>query len=413
MNHAICFMNRCCVYCTLPNHWTLNEVHYDSEWFVAEIRRISIKPKRFRSKHHNSPRPLNTGDNGSQLYFTKAQDLMENLIGSNDDLEFQVVSEISKGLLWKALECEDSKTNTIVSATLAYMAALNFAASEYQIVRDLCSRVIMNEKPKKEDKEILNAGCLLYIEDISIIIGFYLIIGKTNYSLYYTKRHFFLDLRLSPEVFAYYLTISSIERKARAYGINQICQTPTFPLDAILITITNRKFSRIPTRKGRVLRVYQRTDALNSLEVLNGSRLKNKDDIIQLLKEFSLQNLMLFYNAICKDFDIQCSTVDCYRAAYLYQRRKYPEILDLCERILNKPDLQCDLKEFAFANVIVLPPISLFFRQRHPMFAWISHTCSRIYRLRMKIWRKLKLVKYRRSRTFLTERFSPTVFHFS
>ena len=68
-----------------------------------------------------------------------------------------------------------------------------------------------------------------------------------------------------------------------------------------------------------------------------------------------------FYSVIRKDFGIQCNTVDCYRALYLYKCRQYDEVLHLCERILHEPDLQSDLKEFAFANVLLLPPLDSFF----------------------------------------------------
>lgn len=44
---------------------------------------------------------------------------------------------MSKDLLKKALRCEDSKTYSIASPTLAYTAALHFAASEYQIAIDI------------------------------------------------------------------------------------------------------------------------------------------------------------------------------------------------------------------------------------------------------------------------------------
>src|SRR6218665_3109813 len=124
---------------------------------------------------------------------------MENLTGSNDDLEFKIVSEISKALLIEALECKDSKRNDIVRSTLAYFAALYFAASEYQVATGLCSRVIMNEKLENEETETLNAGCLLYFDDIIKIIGFYRIFKKaTEEPLEHTKRQLiFLTFVLS------------------------------------------------------------------------------------------------------------------------------------------------------------------------------------------------------------------------
>lgn len=128
---------------------------------------------------------------------------MESLTGSNDSTEFQVLSEIVKKLLCRALECEGYNENAIARVTLSYLASLHFATSEYKISIDLSSRVILNEKFEIEETETLNAGCLLYNEDIAIIIGFYFIFRKaTNASLQYTRRQIFLDLRITPKVFA-------------------------------------------------------------------------------------------------------------------------------------------------------------------------------------------------------------------
>ena len=77
--------------------------------------------------------------------------------------------------------------------------------------------------------------------------------------------------------------------------------------------------------------------------------------------EIALENVAYFYNAIHKDFGIQCNTADCYRALYLYKRRLYNELLNLCEQILLAPDLRSDLGKFSYANVLVLPPLDNFF----------------------------------------------------
>lgn len=128
---------------------------------------------------------------------------MENLNESNDDLEFQLLREVSKGLLMRVLEGEDYESNKMAKASLAYMAALHFATSENHIAIDLSWIVIMDEYCEKEDNDTLNAGCMLYIEDIAIIIDFYLIFMKTREaSLHYTRRQFLVDLRLTPELTA-------------------------------------------------------------------------------------------------------------------------------------------------------------------------------------------------------------------
>src|SRR6218665_639615 len=61
----------------------VSELQCDSDWFLEVVRHVLNKPKPFRSMYHNLPRPSKkAGAHESQLYFLKAQDLMENLIGS-------------------------------------------------------------------------------------------------------------------------------------------------------------------------------------------------------------------------------------------------------------------------------------------------------------------------------------------
>jgi len=154
-------------------------VDYCSKDFLEIISRTLTKPVRFRSKHHIYRRSLNTGVTEGLLCLIEAQILMENLIEPSEYLEFQVLSEMSKGLLIKALECDEYTRNSIARVPLAYLAAFHFATSDYHVAVDLSSRVFINECCEKEETETLNAGCLLYIEDISIIIGFYLIFRES------------------------------------------------------------------------------------------------------------------------------------------------------------------------------------------------------------------------------------------
>src|SRR6218665_1766646 len=158
-----------------------NELLYP--FFVEIIREISIKPKSVICRHHNIPYRSGVAfiyDSESQFYFRKAEDLMENLTGSNGDGEFKVVSEIAKLALIQVFQCEDSNRNNFERSTLAYLAALHFAASEYQVATGLCSRVIMDEKLENEETETLNAGCLLYIDGIIEIIGFNRVFNKAT-----------------------------------------------------------------------------------------------------------------------------------------------------------------------------------------------------------------------------------------
>src|SRR5688572_16046709 len=135
----------------------------------------------------------------------------------------------------------------------------------------------------------------------------------------------------------------------------------TFVFDEILMNITNWRSSGISKRADRVLRVYQITNPINKPKVINKSSLINEEDVVHLFMEYSLENITSVYNTISKGFGIRCNTADCYRAAYLYNCLNYPEVLHLCERILEEPDLRSDLKERVFANVIVMSPLDTYF----------------------------------------------------
>ena len=128
--------------------------------------------------------------------------------------------------------------------------------------------------------------------------------------------------------------------------------------------------------------VYRRPDTLTETEASDVNPLVDKatkETVIDALMEYALENMILFYHVIRKDFGIQCNTADCYRALYLYKCRQYDQVFDLCERILHEPDLQRDLKEFSFANVLLLPPLETYFDRDlqsllgfHTLFYYLS-----------------------------------------
>src|SRR6218665_1551751 len=96
--------------------------HFDAVWFFKLIRTVSKKAKPIRSKHHSLPRQFDDDVAGSQFLFLKAQELMETLTGSSDELEFQAMSEISKGIIMKALHYKDHNRNSIARVSLSYLA---------------------------------------------------------------------------------------------------------------------------------------------------------------------------------------------------------------------------------------------------------------------------------------------------
>ena len=360
------------------------EISWDSNLFVEFVNAISIQPKNVRSQYHNFPKAYNAQSNHVELL--RAQDLMQNLTGSNSRSEYQLLCLMSKQILIKALENDGSTSNGIASAALVYLAALHFATSEYETAKRLSLTVLVHQTSQK-DKETLNAGCLLFIDDVVRIVGLCVLHKKiTDNNLHYINRRLYLDLRLSPEVFAHYLTVLSAERIYKHFDFSYDLPDSAFPMDEYLKALLKPKYvvSMKPGTHFNAARqiVYRRPDSLTETEASDVNPLvvkETEETVIDVLMEYALENMILFYHVIRKDFGIQCNTADCYRALYLYKCRQYDQVLDLCERILHEPDLQRDLKEFSFANVLLLPPLDSYFDRDlqsllgfHTLFYYLS-----------------------------------------
>src|SRR6218665_420927 len=289
--------------------------------------------------------------------------LMEYLRGLNSHSEFQLVCIMSKELLRRTLEGDGS--NGVTTAALVYLAALHFASSEYQEAIRLCSAVLVDRTPEEEN-ETLNAGCLLFIDDVARIVGLCVLHKKiTDINLHWIGKRLYLDLRLSPKVFAHYLTVLSCKRGSKHLYVGSYLNDSTFPMDNNVKALIKPNFiakmklgaKRIDARQI----VYRRIDFSTESKAATTNLSIVKETVIDLLMEIALENMTSFYSVILKDFGIRCNTVDCYHALYFYKCLLYDEVLHLCEIILNEPDLHSDLEGISFANVSVIPPLNSFF----------------------------------------------------
>src|SRR6218665_3919722 len=120
------------------------------------------------------------------------------------------------------------------SSSFAYMAAIHYATSEYQEARRLCLAILMDQI-STEDKEKLNAGCLLFIDDVARIVGLCVLQKRiTEDNLHHTNRRLYLDLRLSPEVFAQCLLVSSADRMSRQSDFYHDLSDSSFSMDVYM-----------------------------------------------------------------------------------------------------------------------------------------------------------------------------------
>src|SRR6218665_2359872 len=400
------------------------EITWDGSLFVESLNAFSMQPKIVRSKYHNFPKACPVKISRFHFHFRSAKFLMENLTGSNSRPEFKLLSLVTKEFLRKALEhddatlisngsvsaallhlaaseCDDSQSSGIVPSALACLAALHFASSEYHEAARLCSAVFMGQT-SKEDKESLNAGCLLFIDDVARIVGLCLLQKKiTENNLYYANRRLYLDLRLSPEVFAQYiLVLSAVRMPKQSLYYNDLSDS-SFPMDVNLKALIKPKciFSMNSAVQSNALRqiAYRRPNSLTETEASSMNISTFKERVLDALVEYGLENITIFYNVIRKDFGVNCNTADCYRALFLYTCRQYYQVLSLCERILKDSDLEKKLQGASFANVLLLPPLDTFFEKDvqsllgfHTLFHYLSPLNDDLGKIELAVESKFK-----------------------
>ena len=204
------------------------KILWDGSLCVETVNAISMKPSITRCVYHNFPRACTAPSSRSPLLCS--QNLMENLTGSNNRSEFQLISLMTKQFLIKALKHSGIISNEVVPAALAYLAAIYFPTSEYEEATSLCSAVLMDQTPQ-EDKETLNARCLLFFDDIAIIVGLCVLQKHIiENSLHYINKRLYLDLRLSPEAFAQYVCVLFAEKTSKERLVERlVVQTYIYP----------------------------------------------------------------------------------------------------------------------------------------------------------------------------------------
>ena len=341
------------------------KMSWNEELFFSFIKGICFKPKFVVCPYHNFPQPFTSA--GSRLKFLLAQNIMEHLTGLNGHSECQLLSFVSREFLRIALECADSQSNGIVPPALVYLAALYFASSANQMVIDLCSEVLMDETIH-EGSETLNAGCLFFIDDVVRIVGVYLICQKFSGNVHFSKGKMYVDLRLTPRLFAYYLTLKSAERMSRHLLMNHCLPSSALLIDQLLWTSTKRMHYECMTSTKST--IYLKTirqcvrGRMDEIDALRMNHMRAEEVLIEHLTEYALENLEIFYRVIRKNLFSQFNAIDtvyCYRALYLYKNGEYDEVLRICKRILQRHDLVNDFKQLVFADVLVLPPFYSFF----------------------------------------------------
>ena len=245
----------------------------------------------------------------------------------------------------------------------------------------LCLTILSSKTFYKDNYYTLNAGCLLFIDDVARIVGLYVLHLKMNKICFqYINKRLYIDLRISPEMFAYYLAVLYADGTSTDIVFNHELPDTAFPMDDYLKAVLKPNCRSILCNATKQT-VYRRRYTCTMAELSRTDNPIKETVIIELLMKYTLENLTSLYNVIRRDLGMQCNTDDCYSALYLYKRRKYDEVLHLCKQIiLDESDLQSDMKRLALANVLLLPPLDSFFDEDvqsllgfHTLFCYLSH----------------------------------------
>src|SRR6218665_3316835 len=136
------------------------DISWENRIFVDLVIAISRQPKIIRSHYHNFPKAYIAQD--GRVQYLHAHDLLKHLAGLNSCSEFRLLVLMAKEFLRRALEYENSESNGIAPAALAYLAALHFATAEYQLAIRLCQSVLSDQTFQKNE-EILNTHYFLFL----------------------------------------------------------------------------------------------------------------------------------------------------------------------------------------------------------------------------------------------------------
>src|SRR6218665_1515396 len=223
-----------------------------------------------------------------------------------------------------------------------------YKIESYEVVQNGCHVVCVKHHSCRNDKYQWRFS-LLFIDDVARIVGLCVLQKRiTENNLYFIDIILFMDLRLSPEMFAHYLFGLSAERLSKQSDFYHDLPDSLYPMDVNLKGLTKPK--RIASIKLRSCYSAARQvehsmpNSLIETEALNVNHTIVKQRVLDALMGCALENMTSFYNAIRKDFGFSCNTADCYRALYLYKCRQYDKALHLCEQILKDSNLQNDLK---------------------------------------------------------------------
>jgi len=150
----------------------------------------------------------------------------------------------------------------------------------------------------------------LFIDDVARIVGLSVLQKQlADNKLPYINRRIYVDLRLSPNVFAHHLTVLSSERMLKPLDVQHDLPDPSFRMDVnlkILIKpqyiFSMKSFSHVNAARQVV---YRRLDPLAYPEASSLNHTIVKERILGSLMEYALENMISFYNVIRKDFGRQ------------------------------------------------------------------------------------------------------------
>ena len=284
----------------------------------------------------NTCRKRCSNNSTSLLSLRKAVNLMKNAVNKSPGTMSLIAIELSKAYLYRALECEDSQSDSICCLSNVYLAVLYYATGQYQTAIDHCTLVIKSQDHSQCSLHVVQGELLPKVDDnVDNILGltvFYQHIARAALNQQYQAQYVSV---FTTEFFAYYLYIKYLSLKV----CNKFPQTSSdaeFKRYEICISDTEQLFigdvllfvslSQLLQQK-----VYQKPISQQLCQLTMNPTEHNASDLVELLHKSAVEHLTIFRHIEAQEVGsiVTIVTTD-FEALYAYKRGDYQRCLQLC-----------------------------------------------------------------------------------
>jgi len=278
-------------------------------------------------------RQLYSNNSTSQLWLSKAVNLVKVVTNYSSSTMSLIEVELSKAYLYRALRCKDYDSDSIYCLANVYLAVLYCTTEQYQMGMDHCTVVTRSRDHSQCSSHVVQGEILpKFDDDVDNMLGLAELYQSIRTAALKQQRQPQLLSVFTTELFAYYLHIKYLSvteclqfvqtssfDEFRRYGI---CVTDTqklFISDVLLFLSAGRLFKSL----------HEPTCPKPQYSLMNANKC-NTSDLVELLQKSAVEHLTTYRELTVRDFGsvVTIVTTD-FESLYAYKRGDYQRNLQL------------------------------------------------------------------------------------